>query len=333
MRTAPGDFGPGLLLPLLRGRWGLAVAGLGYQPVGFGSHHWAGTDQAGRRWFVTADDLAARRHHAGEPAAAALARLRAALAAAADLRASGVAIAVPPVAARDGELAVPAGGRYAVAVYPFLDGRSFSWDDFSGPGHREALLGLVIAVHTAPAAARRRAGADDFTIPQRDELAAALRPGAPVPDCGPYAGPAARLLAGHAAGLARALARYDALARAAREDPAGPGRAVLTHGEPHPGNTMQTADGWRLIDWDTALVAPPERDLWDLDPGDGSLLRRYAAVTGTRPRPELLGLYRLRWDLAEIAGIVSQFRVPHGRSEDGATSFGLLAGLLGRTAR
>ena len=32
-------------------------------------------------------------------------------------------------------------------------------------------------------------------------------------------------------------------------------RMVLTHGEPHPGNTMRTVDGWRLIDWDTALVA------------------------------------------------------------------------------
>ena len=279
------------------------------------------------------DDLAVRRHYAGEPAAAALARLRAALAAAADLHDSGVAVAVPPVATRDGELAVPAGGRYAVAVYPFLDGRNFGWGDYSAPGHREVLLGLVIAVHTAPAAARRRAGADDFAIQHRDELAAALRPGAPVPDCGPYAGPAARLLAGHAAGLAGALARYDALARSARADPAGPSRAVLTHGEPHPGNTMHTAAGWRLIDWDTALVAPPERDLWDLDAGDGSLLRRYAAVTGTQPRPELLGLYRLRWDLADIAESVSQFRAPHGGSEDDDISFGLLAGLLARTAR
>ena len=333
MRTAPGDFGPGRLRPLLRDRWGLAVARFDYQPVGFGSHHWTGTSQAGRRWFVTADDLAVRRHYAGEPAAAALARLRAALAAAADLRDSGVAIAVPPVAARDGELAVPAGGRYAVAVYPFLDGRSFSWGDFTAPGHREALLDLVVAVHTAPAAARRRAGADDFSIPHRDELTAALRPGATVPDCGPWAGPAARLLAGHAAGLARGLARYDALARSARRDPAGPGRRVLTHGEPHPGNTMLTADGWRLIDWDTALVAPPERDLWDIDPGDGSLLRRYAAATGTQPRPALLELYRLRWDLADIAESVSQFRAPHGGSEDDAISFGLLAGMLARTAR
>ena len=63
---------------------------------------------------------------------------------------------------------------------------------------------------------------------------------------------------------------YDALV-------AGDGRrtdaeVVLTHGEPHPGNTMRTEDGWRLIDWDTARIAPPERDLWSINPGDGSML-------------------------------------------------------------
>ena len=67
---------------------------------------------------------------------------------------------------------------------------------------------------------------------------------------------------------------------AARAQPSG---AVLTHGEPHPGNTMLTADGWVLIDWDTALAAPPERDLWSLDPGDGSVLDAYARLTGVTP--------------------------------------------------
>jgi aminoglycoside phosphotransferase (APT) family kinase protein len=41
---------------------------------------------------------------------------------------------------------------------------------------------------------------------------------------------------------------------------------VLTHGEPHPGNLIQVGSRWMLVDWDTTLVAPPERDLWLLDP-------------------------------------------------------------------
>ena len=83
-----------------------------------------------------------------------------------------------------------------------------------------------------------------------------------------------------------------------------------------------------LIDWDTALVAPPERDLWDLDPGDGSILGAYASATGVTPRPLLLDLYRLRWDLADIAADVSRFRRPHAGSIDDDESWELLSALV-----
>jgi spectinomycin phosphotransferase len=107
---------------------------------------------------------------------------------------------------------------------------------------------------------------------------------------------------------------------------------VLTHGEPHPGNTMRTADGWLLIDWDTALLAPPERDLWDLDPGDGTLLAAYTATTGTTLRPDLLELYRLRWDLTEIAVCSARFREPHDRSADDEETWTILQHTVTGTA-
>lgn len=103
---------------------------------------------------------------------------------------------------------------------------------------------------------------------------------------------------------------------------------MLTHGEPHPGNTMLTSVGWLLIDWDTALRAPPERDLWSLDPGDGSLLAAYADATGVTPLPAVLDLYRIRWDLADIAARVSRFRHYHQGSLDDAKLFALLRALV-----
>jgi len=166
-------------------------------------------------------------------------------------------------------------------------------------------------------------------VPCRDELEAACAPDGNAADCGPYARPLSLLARQHAAPLQRLLARYDALVLAARGLGA---RTVLTHGEPHPGNTMLTAGGWMLIDWDTALIAPPERDLWDLDPGDGSILDAYAQATGTSPRPALLDLYRLRWDLADIAIDVSRFRRPHAGNIDDDKSWELLSSLIKRVS-
>ena len=231
--------------------------------------------------------------------------------------------------AGDGEPVVRVGDRFGVAVYPFVNGQSFEWGEFSSPGHRLAVLGLVVGVHTAPPAASRHALADDFAVPLRDELEAACDPVAEAADSGPYARRASLLVRQYAAPIRRLLARYDDLATQARAQPAC---AVLTHGETHPGNTMLTAAGWRLIDWDTALVAPPERDLWSLDPGDGSILEAYADATGVVPQPALLDLYRLRWDITDIAMDLDRFRRPHTGTIDDDKSWELLSSLIKRVS-
>jgi hypothetical protein len=329
MLTPPDGLPEPTLVSVLRRSWGMAVTSMQYRAVGWGSHHWEVADAAGPRWFVTVDELENKRLSASEPLAAGFARLRASLTAATDLRACGRMFAVAPVPARDGEPLMRVDGRFGVAVYPFVAGQSFDWGEFSSPAHRLSVLNLLVDLHTAPAAASRHALADDFTVPYRDELEAACAHVGDVADCGRYARPMSLLARQHAGPIQRLLARYDTLVRQAR---AGGARTVLTHGEPHPGNTMLTAGGWVLIDWDTALVAPPERDLWSLDPGDGSILDAYANATGTSPRPSLLELYRLRWDLADIAVDVSRFRRPHAGNIDDDQSWELLSSLIKRVS-
>jgi len=307
--------------------WALAVAAMRYRPVGWGSHHWEVTDTGGSRWFVTADELEKRRMTEGDPLAAAFARLRASLAAATDLCACGRTFVVAPVPAADGGPVARVDDAFAVAVYPFVAGQSFGWGEFSAPDQRRAMLDMLAAVHTAPAAARRHARADDFAVPQRDELEAACDPADEAPDAGPYARPASLLVRRHAAPIRRLLERYDDLVRQARAQRA---RAVLTHGEPHPGNTMLTAGGWVLIDWDTAAIAPPERDLCSLDLGDGAILAAYADATGVTPQPALLDLYRLRWDVTDLALDLSRFRRPHSGSADDEKCWAVLSSLVER---
>jgi hypothetical protein len=325
--TPPDGLSEDVLTSALINSWDTTPAAMAYRPVGFGSHHWEVSDADGTRWFVTVDDLETKRHSRREPSTAAFGRLRASLAAARDLRDCGHTFAVAPVPTREGEPLVRADDRFAVALYPFVDGQSFGWGEFSTPVHRRALLGLVIAVHTAPTAVRRHARADDFAVPHRDELEATLHTADDVGDCGPYARPMSLLLAENAASVQRLLARYDELVAAAR---AQPSRTVLTHGEPHPGNSMLTAGRWLLVDWDTALVAPPERDLWILDPGDGSVLAAYAGATGVTPLPSMLELYRVRWDLADITVEVSRFRRHHTGSADDDKSWDVLRTLIAR---
>jgi spectinomycin phosphotransferase/16S rRNA (guanine(1405)-N(7))-methyltransferase len=323
--SSPIDLSEDVLVSALARGWGITVTSMDYRPVGFGSHHWEITGVGGTRWFVTADELETKRHSLRESLDGAFDRLRASLAAARGLRDCGRTFVVAPIPTVDGEPLARADDRFGVALYPFIDGQSFGWGEFSTPAHRHAVLDRIVAVHTAPSAAFRHAMADDFVVPHRDELEAGLDPDDDAGDCGPYARLTSALLVENAAPIRRLLAQYDELVTEGRTQPS---RAVLTHGEPHPGNTMLTSGGWLLIDWDTALVAPPERDLWSLDPGDGSVLVAYADATGVTPLPSMLELYRIRWDLADVADVVSRFRRHHTGSLDDDESWEILRSLI-----
>jgi len=156
-------------------------------------------------------------------------------------------------------------------------------------------------------------GVDDLVLPNRDELTRALGDLAVAWDGGPYSERARVLLSRYAPAIDRLLPHYDRLVDEAR---VRPGRMVLTHGEPHVENVIRTPAGRLLVDWDTALIAPPERDLWTLESGDGSVIESYTEATGALVLSSMLELYRLRWDLAEIAIYVALFRRPHIESAD-----------------
>jgi len=298
---------------------------LNYLPVGWGSHHWDAVDRDGSRWFITVDELENKRVRADESLDDGFARLRASLRSAAALRKAGCEFVIAPVAANDAESVVRSGARFAIAVYPFTEGRTFRWGEWTAAA-RFGTLSMVAAVHLAPGRVRADALSEEFWVPFRDQLEAACGGWEPA-ESGPYTRAAARLLREHAAAVRRQLGRYDRLADVAR---ARPERYVLTHGEPHPGNTMLASDGWRLLDWDTVLVAPPERDLWHLDNGDGSMSAAYAAATGVTPVPELIEFYQMGWDVKDMAYDAARFFRPHAESADDSKTWDGLTSLVRR---
>jgi len=325
--SPPAGLRPDLLTDALASGWGVEVASLEYLALGFGSHHWKVTDAGGGRWFATLDDLGTKRLARDEPLDAVFGRLAASLATAVALADVGLPFVVAPIRSQARDPARRLTDRLSLALYPYVDGQNFAWGEFSS-GHRRALLDLVVSIHTAPAAARSQAMTDDLSVTRRDDLEAALEHAwTDAAASGPYGSRAAELVNACKGPIRQLLTRYDTLADRVRSHGDG---LVLTHGEPHPGNTMLSQQGWLMIDWDTVLVAPQERDLWDLDPGDGSILAAYQRATGTVPRPDALELFRLRWDLTDIALYVGQFRAPHLGDANDDKAFAGLAATLGR---
>ncbi|HEY3955498.1 MAG TPA: phosphotransferase [Streptosporangiaceae bacterium] len=330
MFTQPSDLPEETLRAALADGWRFGPAALSYQPVGFGSHHWLATDSGGGRLFATVDDLAAKLTSRTDSTDAAFGRLDRAFAAALSLRRDcGLRFVAAPLPARDGQVLVRLQDGYSLVVHRYLDGEpEGAGRGFRSPAEREAQVQMLAALHGARPAALPLT--DDFAVPNRDELAAALRQTGQPWTAGPYGERARNLLAAHAAGLARLLAACEQLASrvAGRPD-----RMVVTHGEPGAHNTMRTPAGPVLVDWDSALLAAPERDLWDLAQHDRSVLPAYSAVSGTAIDEDALAFYRMWYDLFEIAGYLRLFRERHNDTADAAESWRNLVEFLRPAAR
>jgi spectinomycin phosphotransferase/16S rRNA (guanine(1405)-N(7))-methyltransferase len=309
--------------------WQIAADAVEYAAVGFGSHHWS-VSEGERRWFVTVDDLDAKKHSVIDPRDAVFQRLRAALSAARVIADQGFDFVVAPIRAADDIVVRRVEDRYAAAVYPFIDGTSYPYGDFQTIEHRDAVLGMVAELHGVADPATTGAAPDDLVVPRRDDLSVAIDALGQQWDSGPFGELARHLLDRHASGVERLFEHYDRLSSGLERRPE---RRVLTHGEPHPANTVMTSEGWLIVDWDTTLIAAPERDLWMMATVDASVVDAYEATTGRRVLQDGLDCYRLWWDLAEICGYVTLLRDTHDDTDDVRESWTNLQHFLDPAAR
>jgi hypothetical protein len=316
VQTPPTHPDEGLLATTLAEQFALEAATIRYAPVGFGSHHWIATSSSGDRFFVTVDDLDQKARSRSGSIAGAFTRLDAALTTAAILLDGGCEFVVAPLVSRDGHRLIRLDRRHAVAVYPYLDGRIHVWGAELASADRAVLLEHLDQLHTAELI--DDALVDDFEPAHRRELDEALGHLDDRWETGPYAETARGLLARHVDRIHGLLDRHAELVEPAR---AHPERMVLTHGEPHIANWILTESGWRLVDWDTVLIAPPERDLWLLqDPA--------VTVDATSIEGAATELYRTWCGLADLAAFVALFRRPHQATADTRTAWEALSRYL-----
>lgn len=316
MFTQPDDLPEDDIRATLAANWNFRAVALSYQPVGFGSHHWLAADATGRQLFLTIHDLTVMLDGTTDTADAAYGRLRTSFECAVSLRRDEqLDFVIAPLPDADGRVVRRLSARYTMAVCPYLADSEPGHEGAFAAADRPAVLRLLVALHQArPPAAPQRC---DFAV-STDGLRAALASMNEPWSGGPYGERARGLLARHAAEVNGLMTAYDGLVRQVRSSP---GRLVVTHGEPGPWNTLKTPSGFVIVDWDFVQLAPPERDLWDLAETDSSVLAAYTEATGTAIDPAALALFRMWFDLSEIAGYICLFRDAHTQTADAAESW------------
>jgi len=303
--------------------WALTIRACRYVAEGAGAYHWIVQDDAGRTWFVTCDDLDTK-PWLGSDRDAVFDGLRHAYETAIGLRRAGLSFVVAPVPASSGAAANRIDDRHSVCLFEYVEGTPGEWGQPVGAQARHERIALLAELHRSPppdciAVAR------GLSMPGRAAFETTLGELDHPWEGGPLSDLLRCELTTHRDDIARALERLDDFAgRLIGGRPA----AVVTHGEPHPGNLIETGTGVALIDWDTVALDRPERDLWMLDDGRATVATAYRQLTGVEVDCEALAAYRLLWALNDLAAFSLRLRGEHRWDADSRKALEAVCGIL-----
>ncbi len=291
MLEPPTDVTDADVLEVVRTLWEPRADAVEHLPVGWGAHHWR-VDVAGTPTLFATLDPPLPRHTR--------ATLEGAYAAAATLDLDFV---WPPLPHADGGFTVPCGPRTASVT---------GWLDGARPEESVAdLPDLLARLHAAAPPPSARA----WTTELDPDLPDLLRDLLQQPWDGPL-GPAARdLLVGHLTQVGGWVREHARL-----RDLADPAAYVVTHGEPHVRNQWVARGRTWLIDWESLLLAPRERDL-------ATLVHEGRDVPHDK---EMVRLFDLEWRLSEIWSFAQWLQGPHVGDTDDRTALGGLTSELTR---
>lgn len=313
MKALPPGVDEGELVDALADSWRLDVESLSYLAVGFGSYHWVVHVRDGHRYFLTLDDLD-HKPWLGADRQAVFDGLGSAFKTARALHEdAALDFVVAPIASVGGEGVRRFNPRYSLALFPMIAGRPGDFGKEISRSDRNEVLRMLADLHRATPAMQSLAPHRGLDVPGRAVVEVALEEADRTWTGGPYSEPARVWLSTIAKTVRPALHAFD---RLADEVAASKSEPVITHGEPHTGNLIRTADRLFLVDWETVALAPPERDLWMLDDGTEDGLTPYTEATGREVDRVALAFYRLSWTVSDMGAFLALFRSPHRESED-----------------
>ena len=312
MRTMPEGLDHRSVVDALQDGWRFDATEVEYAAVGAGSYHWEVADTNGDRRFVTVDDLD-QKAWLGATRDATFDGLRRAFDTTVALYDGGLRFVVAPIPSRVGDSVRRLDTRFAIALFPFVEGEAGQFGWIADDDERRSVVELVAELHRATAVVGPAVRSVGLDLPGRRHLEAALLELDEPWSGGPLSEPARHAVRDAATELAELLTLADRLAAEATQRG---GDWVVTHGEPHAGNVMRTAAGRVLVDWDTVALAPPERDLWMLVAGGADAADVYAQATGTQLDAVALDFFRLAWDLSDLAEYLNVLRSPHQADDD-----------------
>ncbi len=225
------------------------------------------------------------------------------------LRGAGVEQVIPPLANRTTGALSTRLDSFTAILHPFVAGRS-GWDVELSHRHWIELGRTLRTLHAsaAPPAYTDRLPRETYSAEWRDRVAADLQqlPGRSFTD--PVAQELAQQLQARRDLIERILTRAEHLARVLATQRQ---EWCLCHGDIHAGNVLiDTENRLYLVDWDTLVLAPKERDLMFVGGGVGGIWNDdretawfYEGYGPTQIHPEALTYYRYERIVQDIAEI------------------------------
>lgn len=223
-------------------------------------------------------------------------------------------------------------GDFTAALFPYIDGRSGFDAPLSDQQWRQ--FGATLrALHstTAPDWLRALLRAEEYAPIWRDQLREFLARAPRDAYADPVAQRLRALLIAEAATVSELIDRAERLAAVLRARSLTP---VLCHADIHAGNVLLAGDGGlSIVDWDTTMLAPKERDLMFVGAGIGDVWRDarevelfYAGYGPAQVDRTALVYYRYERIVEDLAVFCQQLLLTNEGGADREASLGFVTG-------